>query len=223
MFRLFDILFSCLFIILLSSLLLPIILILSITGERKIFYLQNRIGLNGKLFKLFKFATMLENSPNMYNGTITVTNDPRVLPFGKFLRKCKLNELPQLINILIGDMSLIGPRPLVQSHFNYYSRNIQNKILLVKPGLSGVGSIIFRDEEKWISKSKDKKKYYNEVIAPYKGQLEIWYIKNQSLFNYFILIFLTIEVVLNPKSRLIWKVIKNLPSPPTNLNKQILE
>ncbi len=223
MFRIFDILFSGILIIFLSILLLPIVLILSVTGEKKVFYLQDRIGRNGKLFKLFKFATMLEDSPNMYNGTITVRNDPRVLPFGKFLRKYKLNELPQLINILIGDMSLIGPRPLVQSHFNYYGTDIQNKILLVRPGLSGVGSIIFRDEEKWISKSKNKKKYYNEVIAPYKGKLEIWYIKNKSIINYFILIFLTMEVVINPKSKLIWKIIKDLPPPPNNLKKQILE
>ena len=99
------------------------------------------------MFKLYKFATMLKNSPNIGTGTITIENDPRVLPFGHFLRKSKINELPQLINILLGDMSVIGPRPLTPENNNLYSENVKDKLAKVRPGLSGVGSIIFRDEE----------------------------------------------------------------------------
>ena len=112
--RSFDILFSCISIIVLLPVLSLIILILSITGEREIFYKQNRIGQNRISFELWKFATMYKNSEKKGAGTVTLKNDFRVLPFGKFLRKTKLNELPQLFNIFIGDMSVIGPRPLHQ-------------------------------------------------------------------------------------------------------------
>ena len=98
-------------LVLLSPLLLPLMFILRVTGEGEIFFPQSRVGRGGKDFKLYKFATMLKDSPNMGTGTVTVKNDPRVLPMGGFLRKTKINELPQLINIFNGDMSVIGPRP----------------------------------------------------------------------------------------------------------------
>ena len=110
--RFFDIFLSSLAITALSPLLIPVMLVLALTGEGKIFFRQERIGKGMKAFKLLKFATMLENSPNMGSGTITTKNDPRILPVGRLLRKTKINELPQLINIFLGDMSIIGPRPL---------------------------------------------------------------------------------------------------------------
>ena len=116
--RFFDILLSSLAISFFSIILLPVIIILRLTGEGEIFYLQKRIGKNNKEFYLLKFATMLKNSSKMQNGTVTIKNDPRVLPFGKFLRKSKINELPQLFNILKGDMSIIGPRPQTPNYFN---------------------------------------------------------------------------------------------------------
>ena len=110
--RFFDILFSGIAILILSPLFIVVILILRFTGEGEIFFLQDRIGKGGNKFKLFKFVTMIKNSPDMGTGTITIKNDPRILPFGKFLRKTKINELPQLLNIFFGDMCIIGPRPL---------------------------------------------------------------------------------------------------------------
>ena len=107
--RFFDILFSALALLVLSPLLLPIVLILKLSGEGEIFFLQERIGKGGQVFKLFKFATMLKDSPNIGTGTVTMKGDPRVLPVGKFLRKTKINELPQLLNIFFGDTSVIGP------------------------------------------------------------------------------------------------------------------
>ena len=109
--RIFDIIFATIALFLLSPLLIPIIIILRFTGEGEIFFIQKRIGMNKNNIKLFKFATMLKDSPNLGSGTVTLHNDPRILPFGSWLRKTKINELPQLINILIGDMSIIGPRP----------------------------------------------------------------------------------------------------------------
>jgi hypothetical protein len=120
--RFFDIFFSSLALLVLSPLLIPIVIILKFTGEREIFYLQERIGKDGKPFKLIKFATMLKNSPSIGSGEVTLANDPRVLPFGKFLRKTKINELPQLINVLKGDISIIGWRPQTLKYFNLFDR-----------------------------------------------------------------------------------------------------
>ena len=142
--RFLDILFSGLALLALSPLLVPIVIILKFSGEGEVFFFQERIGKDGKLFKLYKFATMLKDSPNLGTGTVTMRDDPRVLPVGKFLRKTKINELPQLLNIFLGDMSVIGPRPLTAQTFGSYSDNTKAVISQVRPGLSGVGSIIFR-------------------------------------------------------------------------------
>ena len=115
--RFFDIFFSGLALLFLSPLLVPIFIILKFSGEGEVFFLQERIGKGGDVFKLFKFATMLKDSPNIGTGTVTMKGDPRVLPVGKFLRKTKINELPQLLNIFFGDMSVIGPRPLTPKTF----------------------------------------------------------------------------------------------------------
>ena len=209
--RLFDFWLSLIALVLLSWLLIPIAIILLLTGEHYVFYFQERIGQGGKPFKVWKFATMLKNSPNIGTRTITTRNDPRVLPFGKFLRMTKLNELPQLINILIGNMSIIGPRPLVKSGYDSYNDEVKACISKVKPGLSGIGSVVFRDEEYYISLSKDPIRFANEVIHPHKGNLEIWYYNNRSLYVDFMIIFLTCWVILFPKSDLMYKIFPSLP------------
>lgn len=212
--RIFDVLLSLIAIIILLPLLLPIIILLKFTGERKVFYLQYRLGEGGKLFRIIKFATMLENSPNMGSGTITEPSDPRVLPVGRVLRKTKLNELPQLVNVLIGDMSLIGPRPMTENEYIGYTEADFDYITSVKPGLSGIGSIYFRDEQRLLERFANKRLAYQQHIAPYKAQLEIWYIKNKSIFLYFILIFLTIWYVINPNNDLLAKFFTSLPKEP---------
>lgn len=196
--RLLDILLSGIAILILSPLFLLIILILSITGEREIFFKQNRIGINKTNFGLLKFVTMLKNSENTGAGTVTLKNDYRVLPFGKFLRKTKLNELPQLFNILKGDMSVIGPRPLHQKQFSFYTENDQKLISSIKPGLSGVSSIIFRDEDKILQNTSDPDKTYKKNITPKKAKLEKWYVEHKSVYLYFKLIILTMIIVLFP-------------------------
>ena len=216
--RFFDILFSGLALLVLSPLLIPVVIILKLTGEHEVFYVQQRVGKDGKMFGLLKFATMLKDSPNMGTGTVTVKDDPRILPFGKFLRKTKINELPQLINILKGDMSIIGPRPQTPRCFAAFDKESQNSIVKVKPGLSGIGSVVFRSEEEILDEATgDRLKYYDEVIAPYKGKLEEWFVEHRNLYTYFMLIFLTIWVVLFPKSKLHFKVFKDLPKPPKEL------
>ena len=197
--RFFDIVFSSIALVAFSPLLLVCSLILKLTGEGEIFYSQQRVGRYQKNFSLLKFATMVKNSENIGSGTVTLKNDPRVLPFGKFLRKTKLNELPQLFNILFGDMSVIGPRPLATKQFSFYDDDTKKIIGSVRPGLSGAGSVIFRDEEEILSgKDINHDDVYKTKITPLKAKLEIWYVANKSIFLYFKLITLTIMVVLKP-------------------------
>ena len=213
MIRIFDVVLSLAALIILCPLLLPIALILRFTGEGEVFYIQERIGSNERPFGLFKFATMLKNSPQIGTGTITVRDDPRVLPVGRILRKTKINELPQLLNVLIGDMSVIGPRPLTQNHFVHYAPELRKTIGSARPGLSGVGSIVFRDEERLLSDKEDPKNYYRTEIAPYKALLEVWFVRNRGIWLYLKCIFLTIWVVINSSSNVASAAFKDLPQP----------
>jgi len=215
--RLVDMALSAIFISWVLPLWIIVIPILRLTGEGEVFYRQPRVGKNGKLFNLLKFATMLKNSPNLGTGELTVHNDPRVLPVGRFLRKSKINELPQLINVLIGDMSIAGPRPQTPRCFAAFPKQMQNQIMQVRPGLSGIGSIIFRGEEKLLQNVSDPVAFYDQVIMPYKGEIEQWYIENHTMKNYFLVIITTIWVILFPKSKIAWKWFKGLPSPPAEL------
>ena len=214
--RLFDIIFSSLALILLLPLFIPVALILRLTGEGEIFFSQKRVGKGGKLFNLLKFATMLKDSPSIGSGTVTLKDDPRVLPFGKFLRKTKINELPQLINILFGDMSVVGPRPQTPRCFEVFPKDLQPIISSIRPGLSGLGPVVFRDEENILSEN-DSVDFYDQVIAPYKGDVEAYYINVTGVFSYFKIIFLTLWVVLFPKSGAVWKAFANIPAPPDSL------
>ena len=211
--RLFDFFFSLMAILLLFPILVPLVFTLKLTGEGEVFYFQDRVGRLGKNFKIIKFATMLKDSPNLASGSITLSGDWRVTKPGKFLRKTKINELPQIINILKGDISLVGPRPLVTKTFTAYNEEVQSKIYNVKPGLTGIGSIIFRDEESIISavKDEDPHEFYKRVIAPYKGELEMWYQSNNSFFLDLQLIFMTAWVIVVPTSKLYEKWFKDLP------------
>ena len=210
--RIFDIIFSLLALILLLPVFIPVITILLLTGEHTVFYRQERVGYKNRIFGIWKFATMLKNSPNIGSKDLTTRNDPRVLPFGRFLRKSKINELPQLINILTGDMSFVGPRPLMKSGFDRYSDDLKAKVYNVKPGLTGIGSIVFRDEELIITNSKlSPEQTYRDIILPYKGALELWYQQHQNFYTDLMLLFLTGWYVLFPKSDLVNKVFPSLP------------
>lgn len=210
--RLFDILSSGALIIVVSPLLVPLMILLRFTGEGKIFYIQQRVGKDQKLFGLLKFATMLEDSPNMPGGDVTSGKDPRVLPLGGFLRKTKINELPQLLNIFLGQISVVGPRPMTPRNFDYYTDHVKKEIGTLKPGLTGIGSIVFRDEEGVLARSsKPHLECYRDDIAPYKGELELWYKNHQSFFLDMQLVFLTAWAIVAPKSDLHFRLYKDLP------------
>lgn len=208
-------LLSAILLLILSPLLIPIMIGLKLTGEGYIFYKQERIGFKNTKFHILKFATMLKDSPNMKGGVLTTKKDPRITPMGSFLRKSKINELPQLFNIFLGDMSFVGPRPLMEISFNTYSAMIQKIIYNAKPGLTGIGSIVFRDEEELITESKirgeDIWDFYSNTIYPFKGDLEVWYLQNQSLIVDFKIILVTAWVIVNSNSNIVYDIFKSLP------------
>lgn len=219
--RLFDIVFSFLAMLILLPFMIPVMIGLKLSGEHYIFYRQRRVGRNGRDFDLFKFATMLLDSPNLPGGLYTDKDDPRMLPMGRFLRKTKINELPQLINIFAGQMSIVGFRPTVRQHFEGYPAYAKVKLSNATPGLTGIGSVVFRNEEEILQNFEDKKAFHQNVIAPYKAALECWYVDHASLFNYFKLILLTVVSVLNPSSST-WKTwFKDLPMVPQELEPYI--
>jgi len=194
MIRFFDILLSLCGLFILFPFIIIFSLLLRFTGEKKIFFYQERIGYKEKKFKLIKFATMLENSPNIGTKNITLLHDQRVLPVGRFLRKYKINEITQLFNILKGDMTMVGPRPLTEDIFSMYDSKTKKILTKVKPGLTGVSSIFFRNEEIFFLKKNDIK-LYKKLIIPYKAKLEKWFVKNKNLKIYFVCIFITVIII----------------------------
>jgi lipopolysaccharide/colanic/teichoic acid biosynthesis glycosyltransferase len=208
--RLFDIFCSLIALIILSPLLIPVMIILKLTGEHEIFYFQKRVGFKNKDFYIWKFATMIKDSPNIGTGEITLRNDPRVTTVGKFLRKTKINELPQIINVLKGDMSFVGPRPLVKKSFDLYPAEVQAMVYSSKPGITGIGSVIFRDEEKILSESADMRQAYWQIFQ-YKGKVESWYHKHRDFITDLLILFLTAWYVPFSKSKLVYRFFPSLP------------
>jgi lipopolysaccharide/colanic/teichoic acid biosynthesis glycosyltransferase len=222
MIRFFDILFSFVALVVLFPLMIPVVIGLKLTGEHYIFYLQPRVGKGGKEFNIIKFATMLKDSPNMSGGVLTQKDDPRILPMGKFLRKTKINELPQLLNILVGQMSFIGPRPQARQHYDLYMSEVKEAINRIPPGLSGIGSIVFSNEEDVLDQViGDRNRFHDIVIAPYKGQLEMWYVKHRNIKTYFLLIINTILILFKPSSNIYLNFFTDFPSVPPDLKKYI--
>ena len=213
-----DFIVSIVALLILSPLLIPVVVGLLLTGEHYVFYSQRRVGFKNKRFSILKFATMLKDSPSMGTGSLTLRKDPRVLPMGSFLRKTKINELPQIINVLIGNMSIVGPRPQMEVDFYKFPESIQQEIYNVKPGITGIGSVVFRDEEKMMTNAGgNPHEFYEQHIAPYKGALEVWYQKNLSFVTDFKIIFITAWVILFPESKLMEKLFKDLPILPKAL------
>jgi lipopolysaccharide/colanic/teichoic acid biosynthesis glycosyltransferase len=189
--RFFDFVFSFLGIIILSPLILLITLINIFETKFRPFFFQKRVGKNGVLFQLVKFRTMYSNPDNRI--FVTVSNrDRRITKFGYFLRRYKLDEIPQLFNVILGDMSLVGPRPEVMEYVNFYSAE-QMKTLNVRPGITDYASIEYFNENEMLSSAIDPEKTYIVEIMPKKIELNQKYISDHSLKHYFLILFLTIR------------------------------
>lgn len=191
--RLLDVLFSLSGLVLLSPLIIYSAIRVKMDTTGNVFYKQKRVGKHGREFYLYKFRTMHANSDKVdlltYGG-----DDPRITPFGSFLRKYKLDELPQLFNVLRGDMSIVGPRPEVKRYTDLYTVD-QRKILNVRPGITDIASITFIDENNLLAAQPDPEKYYIEQVMPEKIRLNQSFISSPTLFNYLRIIALTIKKI----------------------------
>lgn len=213
--RIADLSLATLAFFILTPILIPIIIGLLLTGEGYVWYFQERIGFRNNKFVIWKFATMLKDSPNMKGGYLTTLKDPRLTLMGGFLRKSKINELPQLINILKGEMSFVGARPVMEISFKAYPSEIQEIIYNVKPGLTGLGSLIFRNEEALITTVKERGldpiKFYQNEIYPFKGDLEKYYQDNYGFLTDLKIFIGTILVVLTSNDEIPYLLFPNAP------------
>lgn len=209
---------------LLAPLTIPIIFALRMTGEGEVLYKQPRIGYRGRYFNILKFATMLKDSPNIGTGDITLRNDPRITPLGGFLRKSKLNELPQLLNVINGDLSLVGPRPLMSVSFKMYTPEVQQVIYESPPGITGLGSVVYRDEESLVTSAVragiDSRDFYSQAIYPYKGKLELYYHKHRGFWVDCKILLATAVAVLVPHVDFTPTLFPDLPPRPSELSPQ---
>lgn len=187
--RAFDILFCCLGLLILLIPFLGIAIWIKIDSKGPVFYRQVRVGKNGKLFRIFKFRSMVIDQKEQ--SKITLKQDGRITKVGQFIRRKKIDELPQLINVVLGQMSLVGPRPEVPEFVQIYN-DAQKQILKIKPGITDKASIEFCDEEKLFSTVEDVEKLYVDTVMPIKIGLNSEYIRNLSVKNYFKLIIKTI-------------------------------
>lgn len=195
MIRLFDILFSAIGLIILSPLFIILWLLIWMESKGPGLFVQERIGLNGKPFGLYKFRSMRTDSES--ESLITIgDNDHRITRIGHFIRKYKLDELPQLLNVLKGDMSLVGPRPEVRKYVELYTAE-QRKVLNVKPGITDYASIEYVNENELLGNADDPDRVYVEQVMPKKLELNMRYIQDRSLCQYFKIIFLTIKSIVS--------------------------
>ena len=192
--RLFDSFGSLFGLIVLVPFLLLIALCIKLDSKGPVFFRQLRVGLNGNLFRIHKFRTMIVDTES--SGSLTVGNDKRITKFGQFLRKSKLDELPQLLDVALGDMSLVGPRPEVKEFIDEYPEKVRKEVLSVRPGITDLASIEMIDENEIIGKYDDPRKAYIEVILPIKQKYYIDYVKSQSLWIDIKIIFMTFKKII---------------------------
>lgn len=183
-------------LILLTPFLLLCAIFVRISSRGNIFFRQHRVGRGGEIFTLYKFRTMYKKNDGLL---ITAATDRRITPVGAVLRKYKLDEIPQLYNVLIGDMSFVGPRPEVPQYVDF-NNPIWEKILIVRPGITDPVTLILRNEEKFLAKAEDKDAFYREVIQPFKIKGYLKYLETKCLTNDLKIIIQTGKVVLFPKT-----------------------
>ena len=192
--RLIDIFLSVVLLILFSPLFLIISLVILIESGLPVFFNQERVGKDWRKFHIFKFRTMVKNADKL-GPAISIFQDKRVTPVGRILRKYKLDELPQLFNVLMGDMSIVGPRPEVMKYVNIYKKDYSN-ILKIKPGISDYASIQFYDEASFLKPVHNAEDYYKSSILPQKIKLYNKYIDEMSLTTDFKIIFKTVKTII---------------------------
>ena len=208
-----DCLIALILLFLLSPILIFTCMVVFCVGEGDVFFRQERCGQAGRTFVVLKFATMRRDSASTGSGLFTERNDPRILPLGRSLRASKINELPQLINVLRGDMSMVGWRPLVRSTFERAFALAEQGTYDVKPGITSIASVIGRNEEEEISDIEDKSAHYFDALLPRKVLLDQWWAENISPWNYLVILSLTVYRVLLPSAAIPYKFLDGLEAP----------
>ena len=205
--RIFDFIFALIGLIFSSLILVPVIFIVYVNDFKSPFYIAPRVGKDGKIFKMVKLRSMVVDSDK--NGiSSTSSNDKRITKIGRFIRKYKLDEFTQLWNVLLGDMSLVGPRPNIESEINLYTV-VEKKLLEVRPGITDFSSIIFSDEGEILKDCENPNLSYNELIRPWKSRLGLIYIDNQNFWLDIQLIYYTLVNIISKKKAISW-IIKQL-------------
>ena len=192
--RLFDFFGSLCGLIVLLPFLLLIALCIKFDSKGPVFFRQLRVGLNGNLFRIHKFRTMMVNSES--SGSLTVGNDPRITKSGRFLRKSKLDELPQILDVFLGKMSLVGPRPEVKEFIDEYPEKVRKEVLSVRPGITDLASIEMIDENEIIARYDSPRQAYIEIILPIKQKYYVDYVQRQSLWLDIKIIFMTFKKII---------------------------
>lgn len=192
--RLFDLLISLIALLVLSPIFFAVAAAILVESTGPVIFKQVRVGKGGRLFNIYKFRTMYNNSSSSALQ-LTLRNDSRITKVGRFLRNYKIDELPQLFNVIYGQMSLVGPRPEVPKYVNYYPENIKHKILSVLPGITDNASIVYKDESALLDAAKDPEITYINEVLPVKLKYYIDYIENRSMSLDFLIIFKTIRAI----------------------------
>ncbi len=198
--RVFDFVFSLLALVLLSPFILCIAVFMKLDSKGPVFYKGGRVGQDGKLFGMYKFRTMREDADSMGGGPSCADDDPRITRFGKIARKYKLNEIPQLINVLKGEMSFVGPRPEVKMYTDMFTEE-EKVILSVKPGITDWASLWNSDEGELLKGKEDPEKYYMEHIRPEKLRLQLKYVRERSFLGDLKILWRTAKIFLEPLAR----------------------
>jgi len=195
--RMFDSVAASIGLLVLSPLLLVLLLLVKLSSPGPVFYWQERVGRNGKIFRIVKFRSMVEDADKR-GPALTSAGDHRITALGRMFRRLKLDELPQLWNVLKGEMSLVGPRPEVPCYVESYSDS-QRRVLAVRPGITDPGSILYRHEEQLLGDQPDPDRYYREVILPHKLNLNLEYLSHISFSHDLSLLLLTTGCIVLPK------------------------
>ena len=205
--RFFDIVFAVIGLLLTSPIVLFVILLKKITGEKEVFYIKGRVGKGGKLFPFIKLSSMIPAQKGEKTSSLTLSNDSRITPLGHFIRKTKIDEFPQFVNILRGELSFIGPRALMPKIHKDYSKKVKQELTKIRPGVTGLATVVFRNEAELLAQSDytNELEFYKEVIAPAKGAIEMIYTKNQGFILDFTILLLTIWQIFIPQSLLGYK------------------
>jgi lipopolysaccharide/colanic/teichoic acid biosynthesis glycosyltransferase len=219
--RMFDLLIVLPSLVLLSPLFLSIAMCVKVTSPGPVFFRQRRVGWHGRIFEICKFRTMVVDAAT-HGPKVTAANDPRITPLGRLLRRTKLDELPQLINVLVGNMSLVGPRPQVPKFVQHYPEHVRAIVFAVRPGITDPAAIAYRHEEELLAYADDPERSYIDRILPHKLSLYVQYIRRQTLLTDLWIILQTFGCLVKPRRRPTPSVVSAAPKPLFHISEAIM-